>query len=147
MEEQTNSNVAVVDEQEGKGKAGRPFGSFKKATDKSSFLKPSGHEFDKVIKKSAKHIEDVMEALANIATSKDATNNERTAAAKEFMTNMNRMVEQRNKDDIQRKIAEIRVRGSVGGGSTADDEEDDMAVIDFDTIPDEFKDSEAKNAE
>jgi hypothetical protein len=142
MEEQTNSSVTIVEGDEEKRKAGRPVGTYKKPVDRGSFLKQNGHEFDKVIKKSAKHIEDVMEALAKIATDENASNSERTNAGKIFMENMSRMVEQRNKDDVTRKIAEIRVRGNIGAGSTAEEDDSEGAIIDFDTINPEFANNE-----
>lgn len=135
-----NVPVQIVEEEEGKRKAGRPVGSYKvKTKDNGSFLRSGKHELDDAIKKSSKELAKMIDVLVEIATNDKNDVKERRAAAKDVLDFNVKSVEQRNKDEITRKIAEVRVRGINGGGSTEDEEE--MAALDFDTIPVEFRNS------
>lgn len=143
MEETDN---AIVEQEDGKRKAGRPVGSYKvKTKDNGSFLRQGKHELDNIIKKSAKEIEKMIDVLAEIAT--NATNDvkERRAAAKDVLDFHVKSVEQRNKDEITRKIAEVRVRGVHGSGSTEDD--DDTPDVNFGDILPEFRGNDVSDVD
>ncbi len=146
MEQENTQIIEVVEEKRGPG---RPKGSYKKVVDRSSFLRAGGHEFDKIIKKTERDIADVMNTLAEIVQHKDSTNSEKIKAGEILLNNYTKMVEQRNKDEITRKIAEIRVNNGAGSGSTEDDEEadDDTPLIDFNNVAAEFKDVQAPSQE
>lgn len=143
MTEDTENNASdgvIVEQVEEKRKGGRPVGSFKvKTTDNGSFLRSGGHELDKAIKKSAKCVEEMLDVLADVATNKNNDPKERRAAAKDYLDFHAKIIEQRNKDEITRKIAEVRVRGVLGGGSTDDD---DTPQLDFENIHPDFRDNQ-----
>jgi hypothetical protein len=140
----TNSVVVVEEERKGPG---RPKGSVK-VRDTGSFLRQGKHEFDDIIKKTKKEVEDVMSRLADIVQSENATNSEKIKAGDIYLANYTKMVEQRNKDEITRRIAEIRVNNGAGSGSTADDEEDDNSpLLEFDDIPAEFQNTKTPSQE
>lgn len=134
------TEVEVIESDEDKRGPGRPKGSVK-VVDNASFLR-SGHEFDSIIKKGKNDMVAIMAKLAEIVESEKSTNSERIKAADIYTSTYNSMVAQRNKDEITRKIAEVRVRNVTGGGTT---EDDGMAELDFD-IPDEFAEESEQNS-
>lgn len=140
------NSVAIVEEDDGKRKAGRPVGSFKvKTKDNGSFLRSGKHELDDIIKKTGKELTKMIDVLVGIAEDKTADTKERRSAAEAVVGYHSKAVEQRNKDEITRKIAEVRVRGISGGGST--EEDDDTPVLDFDNIAEEFRDNSEQDKE
>lgn len=118
---------------------GRPVGTVKVARDKSSFLKVGGHELDKAIKQAGKAVEEMVSVLVEIATNTEVDPKERRMAAQNLLDVHVRMIDIRSKDEITRKIAEVKIRG-VNGGGDADD--DDTPTLDFDNISEEFREVE-----
>lgn len=125
-----------------KNKGGRPFGTVK-VKDRSSFLKQGKHELDDSIRKLKREAEEAVQILMGIAKDKTADVKERRQAASSVLDHLNKMVDQRNKDELTRKIAEYRIRGASGNFSAVPaeaEDEDDTPILEFDKIPKEFED-------
>jgi predicted ArsR family transcriptional regulator len=122
-------DIVEQDSVEDKRGRGRPVGTFK-VKDKSSFLKVGGHELDKAIKQAGKATEEMIAVLMELALNKDVEPKERRMAAQGLLDMHVKMVDIRSKDEITRKIAEVKVRGVSNGGET----DEDLVELDFDNI-------------
>lgn len=97
----------------------------------TGFLKRQNHELSKPIRLIAKELEDIINRLLKLTESQD----EKVAqkACESLLDYYAKMVEQKDRDEIQRRLAHIR----YGGGKTlTTEEEDDTPAIDFDNIQD-----------
>ncbi len=142
MEEQENTTEITVVEPNKRG-------PYKKTKPKTTFLKPKGHDLDKAIKHTGRYLQTALETLVHISVDKTAETKDRRMAAEAILTIHQKMVDQRDKDEIARLQNEIDRLGLVGQGSTVEDEEedDDTPVLEFDTIDPIFVDVETSEVE
>lgn len=96
------------------------------------FLKRQNHELNKPIRLIAKELEDIISRLLKLTQSEDEKIAQK--ACESLLDHYAKMVEQKDRDEIQRRLAHIR----YGDGSkTLTMEDDDSApAIDFDNIQD-----------
>ncbi len=142
MEDQENTTEITVVEPNKRG-------PYKKTKPKTTFLKPKGHDLDKAIKQTGRYLQTALETLVHISVDKTAETKDRRMAAEAILTIHQKMVDQRDKDEIARLQNEIDRLGLAGQGSTVEDEEedDDTPVLDFDNIHPDFVDVEMPEVE
>lgn len=126
------NDIVDLEPDEGQRAVGRPK---KKTRDKMSFVKDA-HPLDKPIKQSNKKIEDVMEALANLALDAKVEPSVRAKAGADYVKAHISMVESRAKQQMAELIAEYRIAGRSG---TFVAEEDDTPELSFGEIAEEFR--------
>lgn len=106
-----------------------------KEAEPTTFLKKK-HELDRVIKGLESGAEDAVKLLVDIVKDETLDVKFRATYAEKLLTHLASMVDQKNKDQINRMIAEIKVKP---GGATKQlelDEEDDNSppILDFSTV-------------
>jgi len=87
----------------------------------------------------------IVDTLVKVMEDKNADPKTKESAASNVLRHLSTMAEQKNKDEIARKVAEIRIRGSKGMGTTVD--EDTGPLLDFDNIDERFANQEPLEVE
>lgn len=98
-----------------------------------SFIKKK-HELDAVIKKLEAGSKEAAELLINIANDEKADLKLRKDCAVEILTTLAKMTEQRSKDQMNRMIAEIKIRPGGASKTLKLEEDKQYPVLDFNTV-------------
>lgn len=96
----------------------------------TGFLRKQTHDLNKPIRLIAKELESIIEKLVQLTESKDEKISK--GACESLLDYMCKMTEQRDRDEIQRRLAHIK----YGGGARTLETEDDTPLIDFGNIQD-----------
>jgi hypothetical protein len=97
------------------------------------------HELSKLVRDLKKISKKAIEVLEKGLDSQDER--VRMIAAEKLLKFYTDSAKDVNEDELKRLLLEVKLRGMVGAGSTAQEDDDETPALDFDNISPEFRDS------